>query len=359
MHCPFNRSTVQAFKVLGPLSVLVLELLNPLNLEPVFAQANFYQGKTISIIVGTKAGDVYDLYPRLLAEFLPKYIPGSPNIIVQNVPGAASLIAANQVYSVAKPDGLTLGAIYPALYFDQLIKKPEVKFDWNKFGWIGSPVASNHMMYMRSDTPYKTIEDVRTAARAPKCGTSSVTSTGYYIPKLLEEAVGAKFEIVTGYQAGQDVDLAVERGEVVCRSFTITAFHAREPYFSWRKNNFVHVLYQTGRKPDPRIKDVPTMNELIDKHKTAAPVRQLAKVILLASDLGRPIVAPPAVPADRLSILRNAFDKSISDPQFLAEAERRRLEIDPSAGAEIEALAKEAMTTPPEVVERMKKVLGM
>jgi tripartite-type tricarboxylate transporter receptor subunit TctC len=97
----------------------------------------------------------------------------------------------------------------------------------------------------------------------------------------------------------------------------------------------------------------------MDKHKTAAPVRQLAKVILLASDLGRPIVAPPAVPADRLSILRNAFDKSISDPQFLAEAERRRLEIDPSAGAEIEALAKEAMTTPPEVVERMKKVLGM
>jgi tripartite-type tricarboxylate transporter receptor subunit TctC len=134
MPCPFNRSTVQAFKVLGPLSVLVLELLNTSNLEPVFAQANFYQGKTISIIVGTKAGDVYDLYPRLLAEFLPKYIPGSPNIIVQNVPGAASLIAANQVYSVAKPDGLTLGAIYPALYFDQLLKKPEVKFDWNKFG---------------------------------------------------------------------------------------------------------------------------------------------------------------------------------------------------------------------------------
>ena len=103
------------------------------------AQTPFYQGKTISILVGTKAGDVYDLYPRLLAEFMPKYIPGNPNIIIQNVPGAASLIAANQVYNVAKPDGLELGAIYPALYFDQLAKKPEAKFDWNRFGWIGSP----------------------------------------------------------------------------------------------------------------------------------------------------------------------------------------------------------------------------
>jgi tripartite-type tricarboxylate transporter receptor subunit TctC len=215
------------------------------------------------------------------------------------------------------------------------------------------------MMYMRTDTPYKTIEDVRTAARAPKCGTSSVTSTGYYIPKLLEEAIGAKFEIVTGYQAGQDVDLAVERGEVVCRSFTITAFHAREPYFSWRKNNFVHVLYQTGRRRDPRLKDVPTMNELMDKHKTAVPVRQLAKAILIASDLGRPIVAAPAVPADRIKILRDAFDKSVSDPAFLAEAERRRLEIDPSGGADIETLAKEAMSTPADVVDRMRKVLGM
>src|SRR5678815_296663 len=114
------------------------------------AQAPFYQGKTITIIVGTKAGDAYDLYPRMLAEFMPKYIPGSPNIIIQNVPGAASMIAANQVYNVSKPDGLTLGAIYPALYFEQLTKKPEVKFDWTKFTWVGNPVTSNHLLYMLS-----------------------------------------------------------------------------------------------------------------------------------------------------------------------------------------------------------------
>ncbi len=195
--------------------------------------------------------------------------------------------------------------------------------------------------------------------RRPNAAPRGTTSTGYYIPKLLEEAVGAKFDIVTGYQAGQDVDLAVERGEVVCRSFTITAFHAREPYFSWRKRKFVHVLYQTGNKRDGRLKDVPTMYELMDRYKTTEPVRKLAKVILIASDLGRPIVAPPGVPAERLKIIRDAFNKSVSDPAFLAEAEKRRLEIDPSTWDELEPLAKEAMATPADVVERMKKVLGM
>src|SRR5215203_5372833 len=235
----FKSPKVQEFnRILVGFFFLTIELLNSLNLEPASAQqtAPFYQGKTITWIVGTKAGDAYDLYPRLLAEYLPKYIPGSPTIIIQNVAGAASLIAANQVYSVAKPDGLTLGATYPALYFDQLLKRPEVKYDW-----IGSPVSSNHMMYMRADTPFKTIDDLRSATQAPKCGSSSTASTGYYIPKLMEEAIGAKIEMVTGYPAGQDIELAVERGEVVCRSFTITTFFSREPFFTWRKKNFVRV----------------------------------------------------------------------------------------------------------------------
>ena len=197
-----------------------------------FAQTPFYQGKTITIAAGTKAGDVYDLYPRLLAEYMPKHIPGSPNIIVQNIPGAASLIAANQVYNTAKPDGLSLAAIYPALYFDQLIKRPEVKYDWAKWQWLGSPVKSNQLLYMRADTPYKSMEDVRKATTAPKCGSTGIASAGYYIPKLLEEVLGTKFDIVSGYVSGQDIDLAVERGELQCRAFTITAYYAREPFIS-------------------------------------------------------------------------------------------------------------------------------
>ena len=239
---------------------LLLVLFMLLCAAPLRAQTSFYQGKTITIIVGTKAGDVYDLYPRLVAEFMPKYIPGNPNMIIQNVAGAAGLIATNQLYNTAKPDGFTLGAIYPALYFEQLAKRPEVKFDWSKLIWIGSTVSSNSLMYMRADTPYKSIEDVRTASTPPKCGATGVTSSAYYMPKLLEEATGAKFEVVPGYVAGQDIDLAVERGEVMCRAFTVNAFFAREPFITWRKKNFVRVLYQTGSKRDARIKDVPLFN---------------------------------------------------------------------------------------------------
>ena len=322
------------------------------------AQTPFYQGKTVTIIVGTKTGDAYDLYPRLLAEFMPKYIPGSPNIIIQNVPGAASMIAANQVYNIAKPDGLTLGAIYPALYFEQLTKKPEAKFDWTKFTWIGNPVTSNHLLYMRTDAPYKSMEDIRTATAAPKCGSNGITSTGYYLPKLMEETLGTKFDIVLGYQSGQDVDLAVERGEVVCRAFTITAYFAREPFISWRKRNFVRALMQSGNKRDARLKDAPTIYELMDKHKTPASGRSLAKVVLSAGEFGRPLVAPPGLPPDRVKILRDAFEKSVNDPVFLAEAEKRRLEMDPASGEELQALAKEVMAATPDVVERMKKLLG-
>jgi tripartite-type tricarboxylate transporter receptor subunit TctC len=323
------------------------------------AQSPFYQGKTITIIVSTKAGDVYDLYPRLLSEFLPKYIPGSPNIIIQNVAGAAGLIGTNQVYNVAKPDGLTLGAIYPALYFEQLAKRPEVKFDWTKFIWIGSTVSSNSLMYMRADTPYKTIEDVRTASTPPKCGATGVTSSAYYMPKLLEDAIGTKFEVVSGYVAGQDIDLAVERGEVQCRAFTVNAYFAREPFITWRKKNFVRVLYQTGSKPDPRLKDVPLFNDLMNKYKTPENVRSLAKVVVAADEFGRPIVFPPGVPADRVKIIRDAFNKAISDPALLAEAEKRRLDIDPAKGEELDALAKEVMTASPDVIEKVKKLIGM
>jgi len=141
--------------------VLVLYVLSVLFPSALLhAQTPFYQGKTVTIIVAAKAGDVYDLYPRLLAEFMPKYIPGNPNIIIQNVAGAAGLIGTNQLYNTAKPDGLTLGATYAALYFEQLVKRPEAKFDWSKLIWIGSPVSSSSLMYMRADTPYKSIEDI-------------------------------------------------------------------------------------------------------------------------------------------------------------------------------------------------------
>jgi tripartite-type tricarboxylate transporter receptor subunit TctC len=219
-------------------------------------------------------------------------------------------------------------------------------------------VKSNHLLYMRADTPYKSIDDVRKATTAPKCGATGVASTGYYMPKLMEEVLGSKFDIVSGYVSGQDIDLAVERGELQCRAFTITAYHAREPFISWRKKNFVNVLIQTGNKRDRRLKETPTIYELMDRYKATNAGRSLTKVILASGDFGRPIVAPPGVPPDRVKVLREAFDKTVAEGAFLAEAEKRRLEIDPTQWDEMESLAKDVMATPADVVARMRKLLG-
>ena len=198
------------------------------------AQAPFYQGKTIRIVVGYPAGSAHDLWARLVAPYLSKFIPGNPNAIVQNMPGAGSIVAANYLYSVAKPDGLSLGVVNAALYFDQLLGRKEVQFDWSKFSWIGSSTRTDSMLYMWANTPYKTIHDVRSAAVPPKCGATGTGNTGYYLPKLLEQTIGAKFNLVTGYQGGADIELAVERGEVQCRAFTIQVFFGREPFNIWR-----------------------------------------------------------------------------------------------------------------------------
>jgi tripartite-type tricarboxylate transporter receptor subunit TctC len=320
-------------------------------------QTPYYAGKTITIVAGTKAGDVYDLYARHFAQFMPKYIPGNPNIIVQNMAGAGSMIAANFVYNVANPVGLTIGAIFPALYFDQVVGRKEVRYSWAKFAWIGSPVTSNHLLYMRADSPFKTIHDVVKASPAPKCGATGTSSTAYYVPKLLDEVIGTNFEIVLGYQAGQDIDLAVERNEVVCRAFTMTAFFAREPFTTWRKKKFVNVLVQSGSKRDKRLKDTPTIYELMDQYKTPPAGRNLATLVLASGDFGRPYVMPPNTPAERVKIIRDAFDRVLQDEASIAEATKKKLEIDPSTSDELEKLAKEVTSQSPDILARMKKLL--
>jgi tripartite-type tricarboxylate transporter receptor subunit TctC len=268
------------------------------------------------------------------------------------------MIAANHIYNLGSPDGLTIGAIFPALYFDQIVDRPEVKFDWSKFIWIGSPVTSNHLLYMRSDTPYKTIDDVVRSQAAPKCGATGTSSTAYYVPKLLDEVIGTKFEIVLGYQSGQDIDLSVERGEVVCRSFTITAFFAREPFITWRKKNFVRVLMQTGRKRDSRLPESPTIHELMDKYKTSPAGRSLATLVLAGGEFGRPYVLPPGTPADRVRTIREAFKKTLSDEAVLADGKKKKLEFDPNYSEDLEKLAQEVVNQPPEIVAKMKQLLS-
>ena len=323
-----------------------------------FAQADFYKGKTIRVIIGYSAGGTNDLWARTVARFWGKYIPGNPEVLVQNMPGAATMVAANYIYSVGKSDGLTLGLISPALFFNQLAGKQEVAFDWAKFAWIGSPEETSEMLSIRSDSPFKTLDDIRKATVPPKCGTTGTGTPGHYFPRLMEEVLGLKFNLVTGYPGASDIDLAIEKGEVLCRAGTTSAFFGREPGRTWAKTGFVRILVIGGSKRDPRAADVPTIWELMEKHKTPEFGKRMATVLLSPGSFGRPIVGSPGIPDDRVKLLRDGFMKAMKDPELLAEAEKRGWEPDPVSGDQLEALAREVVTQPPEVINRMNVILG-
>jgi tripartite-type tricarboxylate transporter receptor subunit TctC len=322
----------------------------------VFAQANFYQGKTVTVVVGSAPGGLYDLWGRLLARTMGKYIPGNPNMLVQNMPGAGSVVAANYLYGVAKPDGLTIGMFQTHLYLLQIVGQSEVKFDVRKLNWLGSQEKGQMMLYTRADSPHKSIDDIIKAKEPPKCGGSGTADQTALLTRLLEETVGAKFTRVLGYKGGSEVDLAMERGEVICRATRITVHFSREPFLSWDKKGFDRHLVQAGSKRDARLPEVPTIFELMDKYKTSEVGRRLARVVLAGDELGRPMVAPPGVPADRIKILREAYARSLKDPDLIAEVHKSRLDMEASSGEEIQALYKELMDQPREVVERVKKL---
>jgi len=335
---------------------LVLGLLSAASSSA--AESNYFQGKTIRLVVGSSSGGGYDLWARLLAQHIGKHIPGNPVVVVQNMPGAGGVVAANYVYGIAKPDGLTLGAFNPALYFDQLVGRPEVKFDWSKFTWVGSPEQNQVLHYIRTDAPFKTIDDLRNAKEPPRCGSTGTGTTGHYFPRLLEETLGIKTIIVGGYQGGSEIDLAVERNEVVCWSPLVATYFGRDPYKRWHKSGFTRVVVQTGAKRDERIKDVPTLNELMQQYKTPEAGQRLAKVILTAATLGRPITAPPGVSAEYAKTLRDAYAATMKDPELVAEVTKRGWDLDPLTGTDLEALSTEVVAQPREVIERMKWVLG-
>jgi len=356
---PFKSSRVQAFKVIALFVFLNFGILNPLNLQPLFAQANFYQGKTIRVIIGYQPGDNHDQWARFYARYLGKHIPGNPDFVAQNMPGAGSMIAANHVYNVSKPDGLTLGAIGGALFMAQLTGRKEVQFDWPKFSWIMTPERGGHLLFMRSDTPFKTLDDLRQTNDPPRCSATGVGSTGYDVPRLLDEAFGFKFRVISGYPGGAEQDLAMERNEVQCRAITIDGFFGREPFRTWITNGFVRILMQTEKKRHAKLPNVPTIFELMDQYKISDAKRRLVNSYLGIWGFGsRPIISTPGIPPDRLKILRDAFMKMFKDPEVLDEIKRRNWEAEPVPGDELEALAKDVVNQPPEIAAALKRILS-
>ncbi len=334
---------------LGPIANL--DFINPVA---VHAQSKpFYEGKTVRVIVGPSGG--YDYWARLLARYMPKYILGNPSFVVQAMPGAGSVIATNYVYNLAQPDGLTVGMPTQQIYMGEFVGNDEVKFQMRRFLWIGSPDRNPAILYIRADTPYKTIDDVIKSKVPPKCGGTGWESSSLIV--ALEEALGAKFELVLGYQGANEVDLAVVRGEVVCRDLGLTAHFSREPFLSWHAKGFDRHLLQTGRKRDPRAAETPTIFELMDRYKTPEVNRRAMEVLAAGEGFGHPMMAPPGTPMDRVKILRDAYAKALGDPELVAEAQKGGWVIEPVSGEELQSLAERIMVQPAEVVNQVKKIL--
>ena len=322
-----------------------------------WAQNPFFQGKTITVISTSSTGSAYDIYARLVAQFMGRHIPGNPSFIVQNMAGAGSLIGTNYLYGLAKGDGTVIGGLQPSMYFNQLYKQPEAKYDWAKFNWLGSSDQ------VRKSTLYArrlAVQNYGGCAQGQGAAQMWFHRPRYF-RHLYAQTNGrtARHEIHHHfrYKGGAEIDLAVERGELQCRALTIQAYHTREPYHTWRKTGFARILMQTGQTRDPRIADTPTIYELMNEHKTAESERRLLPLILAASDFGRPMVAPPGMPPARVKILREAFLKTLADSELLAEAKRKNLDITPTPGEELQELAKKVMVQTPEVVARVKTLM--
>ncbi|MGE5816840.1 MAG: Bug family tripartite tricarboxylate transporter substrate binding protein [Deltaproteobacteria bacterium] len=320
------------------------------------AQEQFFKGKQIRIIVGLSTGGGYDRAQRLLAKHLGKYIPGNPDVLVQNMPGAGSVSAANYVWGVAKPDGLTLLAPHNNLYLSQLSGQKEVQFDLPKFQWIGSLENDDMLLFARADAPFKSMAEIVRAKQTPKCGSTGIGSSDYVVSKILNETIGAKIEHIVGYPGSSEIALALERGEVQCMGLTISTYFSREPFLTWQKTKFTRFLAQSGQKRQERLADAPTIYELMDEFKTSATKRRVAEAMLLGGEWARSLMAAPATPADRVATLRAAFDKAVKDPDLLAEAKKLRIDVVPDRGEHLQAMAKEVMVQPPEVVEQIKKL---
>lgn len=344
------------YKTITARLLAVLVLLGAANVGA--GQEPFYQGKTIKVLVGFTSGGFYDRWSRLLARVVPKYLPGHPEMIVQNMPGAGGLIAANNLYTVANPDGLTVAMTSYGMYLDQMVGRKEVQYDVRKFNWIGSPEKSEVLLYMRSDTPYKSIEDIQKASTPPKCGSTGTAGTDFIIARLIEETLNTKIETVLGYPGGSEVDLAVEKGEVQCRALTAAPFFGREPFISWRKRHFVNVLLYGGLKRDPRIPETPTIYEIFDKQKTSEESRRVADVILRGGDFGRPWVMSPDTPAEVVKAMRVAYAKAMADTALLDEAKKAKFDVEYVPGEELQKLAETMMSQPAGVVQRVKALLG-
>ena len=322
--------------------LLVLALL-PLS---AWAQPQPYAGKTVTIIVGYKPGGGYDAMARLLARHLPKHIPGKPTVIVQNMPGGNSIIAANYLYSSAKPDGMTLGTFNRNLPIAQLTAVQGVKFDMRKFAWIGSAANETTVLTIRSDLPYKNFDELRKAKQPVVIGSTGPGANTYDFPLLLKDLLGVNLKIVSGYSSSADIMLAVERKEVDGRAGSISSLR---PFVE--RKLVRPVVRARSHDVDPAIKDLP-VDESIAPNPRAKAIMALRSAPEL---IARPYVMPPNTPPELLKVMREAFVAAIKDPAALAEATKAKLDLEYTPGEEAMKVLDEVLNQPKDIVAEFSK----
>ena len=309
------------------------------------AQADF-SGKTVTIIVGYKAGGGYDATARMLARHLPKHLPGKPTVIVQNMPGANSIIAANHIYNVAKPDGLTLGTFNRNLPIAQLTKVEGVKFDVTKFQWIGSAANESTILALRTDLPYKTFDELRKAKQTVVIGSTGPGANTHDFPLLLKEILGLNFKIVSGYSSSADIMLAVERKEVDGRAGSYTSLR---PFID---RNLVRPVVR-ARTAEAGIEKLPVDEDF-------APNARAKAIMALRSapeQVARPYVLPPATSAEVVKAMRDAFARTIKDPELEAESRKAKFDLEYLPGDQAQKILVEVMQQPQDIVAEFSKYI--
>ena len=319
--------------------VVAILALCPISVGHAQSPADFYKGKNIDLYIGYSAGGGYDVYARSLARHMGRFIPGNPTIVPKNMPGAGSLVLANWLYNVAPKDGTAFGIIGRGTAFDPLLGSTKAQFDAAKFNWIGSMNDEVSVCVAWHTTGITELEQVK-QNELTVGGTGPAADTDQF-PKVLNATIGTKFKIIAGYPGGNDIDLAMERGEVMGRCgwswSSVTATHQ-----NWIDEKRINVLVQLSLSRHPDLPNVPLIMDFAKSNEE----KQIFKLVFARQPMGRPFLMPPGIPADRMVAVRKAFMDTMKDGEFLADAEKMKLEINPVSGDAVQEIVQEVYQTP-------------
>jgi tripartite-type tricarboxylate transporter receptor subunit TctC len=310
----------------------------------------FFKGKAMRFTVVYEPGGTYDLYSRLVIAHLPKHIPGKPTIAIQYMPGAGGMVGTLNLHDKAPQDGTQLGMLPRDIAINQMLHPQDARYDARRFNWIGRVASYTGVMFVTSRTGVKTAADLHRTEVV--VGAWGVTTDSFITPTLLNALADTKFKIVTGYRGAADVDLAVERNEADARVSSWTAVKTTRA--AWLRDGTIVVPLQTGLRRHPELPDLPLASELA----TSDEGRRILEFMNSDSSIGWNVIAPPNVPADRVAVLRKAFDDTMADPEFLAEAQKRGLEIVAGRGEEVAQVVERTIATPAQALERLKTIVG-